>query len=120
MRRLAGTASGRKVFINDDLQDEIPIHDLPSSFDSLVDLALRVEIRLEICSARVQWRSTLSPLEVTRRGPEPHPEPEPIQVGRMHLSAEEIQRHIALGLCLYCGKPGHFAAQCPLKVRNRQ
>jgi hypothetical protein len=28
------------------------------------------------------------------------------------LKGDERERHIKEGLCLYCGKPGHIAADC--------
>ena len=31
------------------------------------------------------------------------------------LSLEEKERRRKLGLCLYCGKPGHIAINCSLK-----
>jgi hypothetical protein len=34
------------------------------------------------------------------------------------LSAEEKQRRLDLGLCLYCGGPNHVARGCPKKRRN--
>lgn len=34
---------------------------------------------------------------------------------RSHLSAEEKNRRRNLGLCLYCGEPGHMIRNCPVK-----
>lgn len=43
-------------------------------------------------------------------------DPEPMQVGRTRLTPEERQRRISAHLCLYCGSPGHFLAQCPVRL----
>ncbi len=48
------------------------------------------------------------------------PDPEPMQVGRLRLTAKEKQDRLARGLCLYCGKPGHRAIRCPLKAGAHQ
>ncbi len=45
-------------------------------------------------------------------------DPEPMQRGGVHISAEERERRIRSRLCLYCGAKGHFAASCPLKGQS--
>lgn len=35
------------------------------------------------------------------------------------LTQEERERRIREKLCMYCGKPGHFASECRLSQRNR-
>ncbi len=47
-------------------------------------------------------------------------EVEPMQLGRLRLTPQQRQALLALGLCLYCGKAGHFVLQCPLKVKAHQ
>lgn len=42
-------------------------------------------------------------------------EAEPIQIGR--LPPQEKQQCLSQGLCLYCGKAGPFAADCPVKAK---
>lgn len=111
--------------LNPEIQDEIAIHDLPASFDDLVDLALRVETRINLRRQRVLAHPSwpISPRSVSEAAtvhPEPLPEVEPMQVGRTRLAAEEKQRRLNQRLCFYCGKSGHFAATCPLKARARQ
>ncbi|KAL0151676.1 hypothetical protein M9458_053077, partial [Cirrhinus mrigala] len=44
---------------------------------------------------------------------------EPMQVGRARLSWEKRERWRAKGLCLYCGAPGHFLVNCPVKQFTR-
>lgn len=41
------------------------------------------------------------------------PVPEPMQVDSSHLSRQEHAQHLATGLCLYSGVPGHFIRMCP-------
>lgn len=110
--------------LNPEIQDEIAIHDLPASFDDLVDLALRVETRINLRRQRVMthpsWPIPRSVAEAATVHPEPLSEVEPMQVGRTRLAAEEKQRRLNQRLCFYCGKSGHFAAACPLKARARQ
>ena len=43
---------------------------------------------------------------------------EPMQLGKYQLSAKEHQRRIREGLCLYCGREGHLAADCSLRVKG--
>ncbi|XP_037609788.1 uncharacterized protein LOC119478845 [Sebastes umbrosus] len=38
---------------------------------------------------------------------------EPMQLGRACLSPSERQRRVQAGVCIYCGKAGHFLASCP-------
>lgn len=46
--------------------------------------------------------------------------PEPMQLGvlRPSLTQEERQRRRMNNLCLYCGEPGHYVRNCPLKLRK--
>lgn len=109
----------------EEIQDEIATHELPCGFDELVSLALRVEGRLHL---RRQRRAVSSPWRVgeltsdsTSVLPFPSPDDsEPMQLGRLRLTLQQKQERFARGLCLYCGKAGHFANKCPLKARAHQ
>ncbi len=110
--------------LDDEIQDEIVTHELPRDFDSLVELALRVEGRLQ--RRRQRWTarpfrplSEGAPSSALTSSPSVS-DPEPMQVGRLRLTAKEKQDRLARGLCLYCGKPGHRAIQCPLKAGAHQ
>lgn len=108
----------------DRIQNEIYTLELPATLDGLIDLAIRVDTRLQRRSLLVQ-RGRVPDMEV-------HPvfpsgdvvgdsfNPEPMQVGRARLSREEKERRRAQGLCLYCGAGGHFASKCPVKANTRQ
>lgn len=107
--------------LDEDIQDELATHDLPQDFDTLTNLALRIEGRLRRRDHRRFLRSS------TRREDPgslstmvPPSDHEPMQVGRLHLTSHEKQQRLAQGLCLYCGKPGHFAAKCPVKAKAHQ
>ena len=107
----------------DRVQREIYALDLPETLNGLVELALRVDARLN---------------RVTRLTRTSHPQPstedfqpsgasavspafdhEPMQVGRARLSREERERRRSQGLCLYCGLAGHFIHSCPVKELAR-
>ncbi len=108
----------------DHIQKEIFALDLPSDLDGLIDLAIRVDARLQRRDQRV--RQSLTPessacFPVSSKAMvSPIFDPEPMQVGRTRLSREEKDRRRTLGLCLYCGAAGHLAAHCPVKDRAHQ
>lgn len=83
-----------------DENDEIFAREFPSHLDELVEFR----------------ESPFTP----SASPEARPEPEPMQLGRIHLSSTERQCCIRERLCLYCGGTGHFAATCSAKERARQ
>ncbi|XP_039980330.1 uncharacterized protein LOC120788552 [Xiphias gladius] len=81
--------------------------DLPKSFEGLVELAIKIDNRMQ---ERERLRGATGP------GSAPFsPKEEPMQLGRTRLSQQERQRRQREGLCLYCGEMGHFLAQCPVK-----
>ncbi|KAL0163695.1 hypothetical protein M9458_039448, partial [Cirrhinus mrigala] len=41
--------------------------------------------------------------------------PEPMQVDSTRLSRTERNRRITMGLCIYCGQPGHHIRNCPVR-----
>ena len=47
---------------------------------------------------------------------------EPMQIGgiRPPLSQEEKDKRRRLNLCLYCGRSGHFAKECPVKPKVKR
>lgn len=110
--------------LDDDIQDEIVTHELPQDFDALVELALRVEGRLQRrrqrWTAQSSWMLGEGASGATSTSSSPSADPEPMQVGRLRLTPKERQDRLTQGLCLYCGKPGHRAIQCPLKARAHQ
>ncbi len=108
--------------LDEAIADELAAVDLPRELDNLINLALRVEGRL---NRRRQCRQPTAPwchLEASSSDAASHlpAEVEPMQLGRLRLTPQQRQERLALGLCLYCGKAGHFVLQCPLKVKAHQ
>ncbi|KAI2653739.1 Transposon Tf2-9 polyprotein [Labeo rohita] len=107
----------------DRIQREIFTLELPADLDGLIDLALRVDARLQrrdqLCSNTLASDFSASPVTASTNTVSPAFDQEPMQVGRARLSREERERQRAKGLCLYCGAAGHFLVNCPLDS-NRQ
>jgi hypothetical protein len=107
----------------DRVQKEIYILDLPKTLDGLVELALRVDARLNRMTSHVQQSRlqyhTEDPRASGGSAVSPVSDHEPMQVGRARLSREERERRRSQGLCLYCGKAGHFLFRCPVKEQAR-
>ncbi|KAJ8402791.1 hypothetical protein AAFF_G00364630 [Aldrovandia affinis] len=97
--------------------DELTVCDLPQDLDRLVDLAIRIDTRLQERGKRRQESpaSPFPPNDTTRLPAQPMATAEPMQVNRTHLSETERQRRREGGLCLYCGGKGHFRLSCPVK-----
>ncbi len=108
----------------DRIQREIFARELPTSFDGLIDLSLRVDSQLQQRDQRARhqpWSPIpdYSPVE-SGRTVSHLSDSEPMQVGRARLSRVERERRRARGLCLYCGASGHFLDECPVKAQARQ
>ncbi|XP_056324803.1 uncharacterized protein LOC130237804 [Danio aesculapii] len=109
----------------DRIKDEIFALDLPKTLDGLIDLAIRVDSRLQLRERHTRHTYALenSPLPAATVFPglvdTPLSEPEPMQMGRSRLSLEEKRRRRSEGLCMYCAGAGHIAAHCPVKARAR-
>lgn len=108
--------------LNHTISDEMSALDMPADLESLINLALRVESRLNRRQQRrltnPLWRSRSS--LVSEAPLTPASAPEPMQLGRLRLTPQQKQLRLAQGLCLYCGKAGHFALHCPAKVKAHQ
>ncbi len=103
------------------IADELAAVDLPRELDSLINLALRVEGRLNRRRQRRQTNTLWRHLESSSDTTSPQSaDVEPMQLGRLRLTVQQRQERLAQGLCLYCGKAGHFVLQCPLKVKAHQ
>lgn len=93
------TASCRAVFhagLNEEIEVEIATHEIPSGFDDLVDLALRVESRLRFrhqrLAVRSSWRLGELASDTTPVPPLPSPaDPEPTQLGLLRLTPQQKQ-----------------------------
>ncbi len=105
----------------DRIQREIEVVELPPGLDELVDLALRVDARLQQRDLRGRRRLTPREFFLGAGDTVSHASvDEPMQVCRARLSREERDRRRMRGLCLYCGAAGHFLVKCPVKDQARQ
>ena len=113
----------------DYIKDELISYDLPTTLDGIVELASRIDRRIQ-ARQREKHQGLAG-----RRQPAPSPaasgipmlsggrssgEHEPMQIGRASLTPEERRRRREGNLCLYCGQAGHFISGCPLKGRAHQ
>lgn len=110
--------------LEDDIRDEMYAHELPEHLDELVDLAIRLDNRRDL-RRRARFPPSpslvdLAPTSSVSAAPDHLPAPEAMQLGRYRLSAEEKQKRLSKGQCLYCGRLGHFASSCPAKANARQ
>lgn len=105
--------------LSEAIKDEVASRELPTSFDSLVELAIRIDKRLKLHYGEREFSRRPKKLPETPllalASPSADPEPEPMQVDRARLSPAERQRRRDSNACLYCGQPGHYLAQCPVK-----
>lgn len=126
--------------LSDAIKDQMVALDLPRDLDSLISLAIKIDLRLKErerdrstrrASPTRQWGEAHSIQGFSRWYPpryqpaaDSHPASstgeEPMQLGRTRLSQEERQRRLQEGRCIYCGQKGHFLARCPVKGRAPQ
>ncbi len=105
----------------DRIQQEIYKVELPTGWDELVDLALRVDARLQQRDLRGLRKFTPEYPSLDTGDTVSHSSvDEPMQAGRARLSREERDRRRMRGLCMYCGAARHFLASCPVKDQARQ
>ncbi len=97
----------------DRIQGEMFSRELPTSLDGLIDLALRVDSRLQQRDQRDHQSLPVTqdylPIE-SGRTVSHRSDSEPMQVGRARLSREERERRRRGGLCLYCGASSKSAS----------
>lgn len=116
--------------LSDRIKDELTTRDPPADLDSLVALAVRIDVRLrerrrERARPPVTFPAHHSPPTARRLPPPaeesaPRGQEEPMQLGRARLSPAERERRLRENHCLYCGQPGHFVSSCPVKDKAHQ
>ncbi len=104
------------------IADELAAVDLPRELDNLINLTLRVEGRLNLSPPTPSTHCSMAPPGglVVWCGESPASWGWAHATGSAPAHATQRQERLALGLCLYCGKAGHFVLQCPLKVKAHQ
>lgn len=124
-----------------EVKDELVARELPTDFDSLIALTIRIDGRLRERRMRRKSdftrtsRDSTSPLSYPgspqRSRDREHPKfpdlpresprraaalfPEPMQLDRAELSSAERQHRISTRSCLYYGTFGHFVSSCQVK-----
>ncbi len=113
----------------DYVKDELVSHNVPLTLDGVIELAIRIDLRVQARRReRRQGSSQRRPFFRTRGGAssspvsseQPQTESEPMQLGRASLTPEERERRRRSNLCMYCGEAGHFKFTCPAKARAHQ
>uniref|UniRef100_A0A3B5QW60 CCHC-type domain-containing protein n=1 Tax=Xiphophorus maculatus TaxID=8083 RepID=A0A3B5QW60_XIPMA len=107
--------------LNDSIKDELAVLDEPETLEELINLTVRLDNRIRF---RVRERSRrgsparpyAAAVPIPSISPLPPTDPKPMQVGRTRLTPEERRKRITSRLCLYCGSPGHFLAQCLVRL----
>lgn len=105
--------------LRDDLKDSLShFIDLPDDCSEFIDLVVKLDHRLsERRGERSRGDTKLLIIKPEKRESD---KSEPMQIGGMRgpLSSEEKDRRRKGNLCLYCGKPGHYAKECPGKPKS--
>ena len=124
-----------RLGLSENLKDELARIGIPDTLEDLIDKSIQIDRRLRERRAersshlsRPVWVTTKAPLPASRYQPPVHSSAassppdtsEPMQLGVMRptLPPEERTRRRQLNLCLYCGEPGHYVANCPIKMRK--
>ena len=120
-----GDSTLRCVFregLTEALKDEL-VRDKPTDLHKLISLAIDIDERLrERKKTRArshQGPSRLTPIQSTSPScsetfiSDSVAGAEPMEVGRMRLSAAEKEHRRTRGLCMYCGQKGHMRDDCP-------
>ena len=94
----------------------------PDTCNELIDLVVKLDHRLsERRREKGRHESRMLVYRDKRLEPEKGlDDSEPMQIGSIRgpLTEEERKRRRSLGLCLYCGKKGHFLRDCLVKPKR--
>ncbi len=114
----------------DYIKDELVSHDTPLTLDGVIDLAIRINLRVQTRRREKCQGGAQRSLPPRSRGGatavnsgslgQQIGDPEPMQLGRTSPSQEERERRRMSNLCLYCGAAGHYISSCPVKARAHQ
>lgn len=131
--------------LNNEIKDRLSfIEDLPTDFDKLIDLCIKLDARVQELRQEksgvphYSHHSALRPHyrpATTRMQNQAVPDPtsatpmELDSISKVHassfklnqpLSSSEKERRVKNKLCLYCGEPGHFRSSCPKRPSFNQ
>ena len=87
------------------------VNQYPSSFEELVNLSLRVDVR------RRQLREESNSTHEATRGSTLSGEP--MELGRSKQMPERRREGQQRSLCFFCGRTGHFAVRCPERLNSQ-
>lgn len=119
------TASLKSAYfdvLNESIKDELATLDEPATLEELISLTIHLDSRIRSRAKERNRRDTpvrVSAASLPLRSDSAPPgssEPEPMQIGRTHLTPQERHKRMTSRLCLYCGLPGHFIAHCPERL----
>ena len=122
------------AFLNglaDYIKDKLVSYDMPTTLDGVIELATRIDLRIQTRRREKHRGGAHRPLPSSFRGGAVAAnsasssvlqtgDPEPMQLGRTSLTPEEKEHRRKANLCLYCGTAGHFISRCPAKARAHQ
>lgn len=109
------------------IKDELVSHEVPSTLDGIIELAIRIDLRIQVRRRERRQGAFHRQASAQFRGPptssssfpsQQMVEPEPMQLGRTALTPEEREHRRGSNLCMYCGKGGHFVSTCPVKAKT--
>ncbi|ROL41902.1 Retrotransposon-derived protein PEG10 [Anabarilius grahami] len=84
--------------------------------EKFIQLSIRFATRMQLCIEEHQNQQLFpSFLHQPESVSSPEPASYEMQFDRSRLSPAERQRRLTQSLCLYCGLPGHYRAECPTR-----
>ncbi|XP_062854790.1 obscurin [Trichomycterus rosablanca] len=104
--------------LNEDLKDLLATRDPPASLEDLYEVTTKLDNRLrERRRTNKKAQRALTPEEapVRPRLAASSEGGEPMQIGRAHLTPQEVEQRRQGGRCMYCGEGSHKLAQCPVR-----
>ena len=111
--------------LNEELKDALAqIVDPPEAWEELIDLVVKIDHRLKERKGEKFRTNKVILIKNEKKNPDvkSFDDSEPMQIGgiRPPLSKEEKEKRRKFNLCLYCGKSGHFAKECPVKPKFKK
>lgn len=106
--------------LSETLKDELLSRDATTTLEQLISLAITMDNRIQERErergrrpSRPQFTGGEVSSPVGSGGEFSGGAGEPMQLGRARLTPSERERRFSRRLCLYCGRAGHYARNCP-------